>query len=155
MSQRHLVECHCVLPIYKNKHPIFYHKFAVYSKIDKKTGKVLPKYVNCNNCGVTHYVLELCRSDIKIGKEDIVSIRTIKDIKISIPEKIVVLLDEYNSQIDIYEEVEDVIHNDLYPRSIVINREVIDENQHYKILNLSSKDKYKILSEIINTTVME
>ena len=29
MSQRHLVECHCVLPLYKDKKPIIYHKFAV------------------------------------------------------------------------------------------------------------------------------
>ena len=66
-GQRHLIECHCVLPIYKNKKPVVYHKFAVYSFFDEKTSKVIPKYVNCNNCGVTHLIEEFCKSKIKLG----------------------------------------------------------------------------------------
>ena len=155
MSQRHLVECHCILPIYKNKDPVVYHKFTVYSKIDDNSGKVVPKYVNCNNCGVTHHITELCKSEIKIGKEDIASVRTINDIKISIPEKLVRILEEHNAQIDIYEEVEDIIENDLYPSSIVISREIIGDDQNFKILNLLSPNKCKIMTEIINTTIKE
>lgn len=155
MSQRHLVECHCILPIYKNKEPAFYHKFPVYSKIDKKTDKVVPKYVNCNNCGATHFVVEICKSEIKPGKEDVNSVRTASDIKISLPINIVKVLEDYNVQIDVYEEVEDVIENDLYPRSIVLSREIIGEDRNYKILNLSSYKKFKIITEIINTTITE
>ena len=155
MSQRHLVECHCILPIYKNKSPPVYHKFPVYSKIDKKTGKVVPKYVNCNNCGATHYVLELCKSEIKTGKEDVLSVRTASDIKISLPEKLVQLLEGHNSQLDIYEEVEDVIDNDLYPRNIVLSREIIGEDKNYKIISLLSSSKYKIVTEIVKTTITE
>tara|TARA_B100000424_G_scaffold241507_1_gene209706 strand:- start:393 stop:863 length:471 start_codon:yes stop_codon:yes gene_type:complete len=155
MSQRHLVECHCVLPIYKNKTPPVYHKFSVYSKIDKKTGRVIPKYVNCNNCGATHYVTELCKSEIKTGKEDVLSVRTASDIKISLPEKLGQILEEYNVQLDIYEEVEDVIDNNLYPRNIVLSREIIGEDKNYKIISLLSSSKYKIVTEIIKTTIME
>ena len=155
MSQRHLVECHCILPVYKNKRPIVYHKFPVYSKVDAKTGKVIQKYATCNNCGVTHHIVELCKSVIKIGKEDILSIRTISDVKISLPDKIVKILEDYNAQIDVYEEVEDTIDHDLFPRNIVLSREIIGEDQNLKILNLIGVEKYKILSEIIKTTVME
>ena len=155
MSQRHLVECHCILPIYKNKEPAVYHKFSVYSKIDKKTGKVIPKYVNCNNCGATHFVIEICKSEIKTGKEDISSVRTESDIKLSLPTNIVKILEDYNVQVDVYEEVEDVIENDLYPNNIVLSREIIGEDRNYKILNLSSLKKFKIITEIINTTITE
>lgn len=154
MSQRHLIECHCILPIYKNKKPIFYHKFAVYSKLDEKTGKVIPKYVNCNNCGVTHYVTEFCKSEIKIGKEDVSSVRSIADISHSIPENILKILNSNNVSLDVYEEVEDVIDNCLYPRNVVLSREILGEDYHYKILDMQSELKFKIRSEIINTTLM-
>tara|TARA_B100000287_G_C20324985_1_gene659381 strand:- start:105 stop:581 length:477 start_codon:yes stop_codon:yes gene_type:complete len=155
MNQRHLIECHCVLPVYKDRRPIIYHKFSVYSKVDKKTGNVIPKYVNCNNCGVTHFVYEFCKSEIKLGKEDISSVRSISDIEISLPEKVVNILKSYQSTIDMYEEVEDIIDNDYYPRSIVLKREIIDEKYHFKILNLKNKKTFKVSSEIIDTVLIK
>ena len=151
---KHLVECHCILPLYKNSKKPIYHKFAVYSKIDD-AGNVISKYVNCNNCGIVHLVYEYCKSDIKIGKEDAGSIRTIKDISISLPERIVSVLKEYDSTIDIYEEIEDIFDNDIFPKQIVIKREIIEENQQLKILEIKSKDSFKILSETINTTLIK
>ena len=153
-GQRHLIECHCILPIYKNRQKPIYHKFAVYSLIDEKTGNVQPKYVNCNNCGVTHYVKEFCKSEIKIGKEDIKSVRVIREVSLSLPEKILKLLDEYNCTIDIYEEVEDVIESRDYPRDLVIKREIVDEKYHLKILRIISESRYKISSETIDDIVL-
>ena len=153
-GQRHLVECHCILPIYKSKQPPLYHKFAVYSLFDKKTGKVVPKYVNCNNCGVTHFVEELCKSTIKIGKEDIRSVRQIEEVCLNIPEKIIKILKDYNATIDIYEEIEDIFENDNYPSNTVIKREIIDENYHIKILQIQSNTKIKILSEKIDDIIV-
>jgi len=147
-GQKHLIECHCVLPLYKGVKPIVYHKFSVYSKIDD-AGKIIPKYVNCNNCGITHLVYELCKSEIKVGSEEIGSVRSIQDIEISLPEKLVKILSEYNATIDLYEEVEDVIDNDLYPSSIVLKRDIVDDKHNLKILNLESSKKIKILSETI------
>ncbi len=155
MSQRHLIECHCVLPIYKDRKPIVYHKFAVYSKIDKKTDRVIPKYVNCNNCGITHYVYEFCKSEISIGKEDLQCVRGKSDISISIPEKICSILDDHQVSIDVYEEVEDILENNFFPRDIVIARENLEKNQIFKILSIESERKFKIKSEVINTTIIK
>ena len=152
-GQRHLIECHCILSLYKNKTSPVYHKFSVYSKIDK-SGNVIPKYVNCNNCGVTHFVKEFCKSEIKLGKEDIRSIRDIKEISLSLPDKIVDFLKEYNSTIDIYEEIEDVFDNNDFPRNLVIKREIIDEKYHLKILNLVSENRFKVISEILEDTII-
>ena len=152
-GQRHLIDCHCILPIYKNSNPVVYHKFAVYSKFNEKTGKVIPKYVNCNNCGVTHLVKEYCKSEIQKGKEDITSIRTNQEIEISLPEKLVNFLKQYKPTIDILEEIEDVIDNKLFPRSLVIKREIINESYNVKILNLISEERFSIASEILNDTI--
>ena len=153
-GQRHLIECHCILSIYKNKNPAIYHKFSVYSMIDKKTNKVMPKYVNCNNCGVTHLVDELCKSKIQIGKEDITSIRSIEEIELSLPEKLTKFLKQYNPTIDVLEEIEDVFNNNLFPKGLVIKREIIDEKYNVKILNLISEKRYTIASEILNDTIV-
>ena len=153
-GQRHLIDCHCILPIYKNSNPVVYHKFAVYSKLDTKTGKVVPKYVNCNNCGVTHMITEFCKSKIQKGKEDITSIRNAYEIEISLPEKLVNFLKQYKPTIDILEEIEDVIDNKQFPRSLVIKREIIDESYNIKILNLISEERFSISSEILNNTIM-
>jgi hypothetical protein len=143
-----------VLPLYKNTRPIVYHKFAVYSLFDNKTSKVKPKYVNCNNCGVTHYVEEFCKSEIKLGKEDVKSIRSIEEVSLSLPEKLTKVLKEYNSTIDIYEEAEDIIENVVFPKSIIIKREIIDEDHHLKVLTINGEDKIKITSEVLNNTII-
>ena len=152
-GQRHLIECHCILPLYKGKSKTVYHKFAVYSLIDEKSGKVIPKYVNCNNCGVTHFINELCRSEIKVGKEDIKSVRSIEEVSLSIPDKLNNLLKEYNSSVDIYEEIEDVLENKEFPRSLVLKREIIDEKYQLKILNIISENKFKISSETLEDII--
>lgn len=152
-GQRHLIECHCVLPLYKNRTAPVYHKFAVFSLLDEKTGKVIPKYVNCNNCGVTHFVKEFCKSQIKLGKEDIKSVRDIKEVSLSLPDKLLVILQEYNSTIDIYEEVENAIDNNDFPKEIVLKREIIDERYHLKLIKILSHDRFKIVSEVLEEII--
>ena len=154
LGQRHLVECHCVLPIYKNKKPTVYHKFVVYSKIDDNTGKVIPKYVNCNNCGITHCVFELCRSDIIVGKEEINSVRKIEDFKISLDAKIYNLLQEYFCNIDVYEEVEEIFEKEIFPRTVVLKREIIDEKHSVKILEIKNNTSFKIIQDVISNIIV-
>lgn len=154
MGQKHLIECHCVLSLYKNRHPPVYHKFIVYSKFDNK-GHIIPKYVNCNNCGITHYVYELCKSDIKIGKEDISSVRTIKDIEYSIPDVLVKLLKENECSIEVYEEIEDTLENESFPKQIIIKKSFIDDSYHNKYLVLSGKDSFKVHNDIYETSLIK
>ena len=153
-GQRHLIDCHYILHIYKNVSPVVYHKFAVYSKLDEKTGKVVPKYVNCNNCGITHFVDEFCKSKIQKGKEDMASIRNISEIEIGLPDKLTNFLRQYHPTIDILEEIEDVFNNNTFPKNIVIKREIIDETHNIKILNLVNSERFVVLSEILNKTII-
>ena len=154
LGQRHLIECHCVLPIYKDKKPTVYHKFAVYSKFDEKTGNVIPKYANCNNCGITHEVYELCRSTIIVGKEEITSVRSLKDIEVSLSKKINDILLQYDCAVDVYEEIEDIIDNESFPANIILKREILQEKESVKILQIRGHDSMKVFSEIIDNILI-
>ena len=153
-GQRHLIKCHCILPIYKNSKPQIYHKIAVYSMFDEKSGKVIPKYINCNNCGITHFVTEYCKSEIQIGKEDVTSIRSVSEVEIGLPEKLVSFLNQYSPTIDILEEIEHIFNDNLFPKGIIIKREIIDEKHNIKILNLINKNRFTISSEILDNTII-
>ena len=154
IGQKHLIECHCSLSIYRNKNDIVYHRFSVYSKLDKKN-KVIPKYSKCNNCGANHYVYEFCKSEIKNGKEDSDLSLSIEDIKISLPEKIVKILEQYDCDISIYEEIDHMYDLSYFPHNVVIKREIIDDEHTVKILSFEKNDRFKILTEKIGTIIKE
>ena len=96
IGTKHIVECHCVLPQYRNRKIPIYHKFMVFSIIDD-SDTVLPKYAQCNNCGVVHKIYDICKSEILAGKDEIRTLCTIEDISLTIPEDIRGVLDSYNS----------------------------------------------------------
>lgn len=153
LGQKHMIECHCILPIYKNKSEPIYHKFTVYSKFDENN-KIIPKYQKCNNCGTVHFVYEICKSDVKIGKEDTSNLcLSIKDLSIGFSDKLVKILEDYNCEIDVYEIIEDVFHEKIFPFDIILKREIIDEEYNIKILTISGNDNFKIKTEIIKTII--
>ena len=80
---KHVVECRCVLPQYKKTSNPVYHKFVVFSILEKDKTKV--SFIQCNNCGIVHKIIDLCKSEILNGKEQLSSLETIEDIKISLP----------------------------------------------------------------------
>jgi hypothetical protein len=154
IGYKHLIECHCILPLYKNHEPKVYHKFPVYSRVSD-SGKILPKYSNCNNCGATHLVYELCKSEVKLGSEDTSSVRSVSDVEIALPEKINKILGENNRAIADYEMLEDIFENEIFPAELIVNRNIIDESHHIKILKIINKNKFKIVSEVITTIIKE
>jgi len=152
LGYRHLIECHCVLQVYKDKNPPVYHKFTAYNKVNNR-GDIIPKYANCNNCGVTHFITEICKSEIKTGKEDLSSVRSIDDLKISLPEKLSKILDDHQCDITLYENAEDVIENQCYPYEMIVKREIIDDEHHVKILNIENENRFRIHSQVIKTII--
>ena len=152
LGQKHLIECHCILPQYKDKVPLIYHKFPVYSKIDK-AGKIVPKYVNCNNCSQTHLVNEICHSEILLRNEDSVAVLTIEDVKVSLPMHISMILDDNECDITTYEQVSDIIENKDFPSEVIINRAIVDEEHHVKILIMNAINSIKIENDVIRTLI--
>ena len=140
---KHLIECHCILPQYKNKKDPVYHRFAVFSVIDEGD-TVVPKLVNCNNCGVTHRVIDLCKSIINTSREDATSVRTKDDIRLSMPDDLIGVMDSYECDLPTWEQAEFIMRNSKWGEFIVLSRENIDEGFEGKILRFEPSGRYRI-----------
>ena len=151
---KHLVQCHCILPQFKNaKDPVF-HKFTVFSVIDD-SDTVVMKYANCNNCGAVHKVYDICKSEIVTGEEEIRSVNQKSDFKISLPSQLFELLDQYNREISDYEYSQFIIDNKAWGTSLVLSREEVDDHIQGKLLKFLEEDKFRIESYLHREVVDE
>lgn len=142
---KHLVQCHCILPQFKKlKEPIF-HKFMVFSVLDD-SDNIIVKFSNCNNCGATHKIYDICQSEIVIGKEEVNSAMKIEDFKISLPSSIYETLIQYKKELADFEHAQFIIDHEKWGSSIVLTREEIENSMQGKILNFISKEKLRIES---------
>lgn len=118
---KHLIECKCLLPQYKNTFPPVFHKFLVFSIVDQN-GDIIPSYAQCNNCSVVHKIIEVGQSEIlKIEESKIVP--TIEDIKLSLPEKMIGILQLYDCPLATWQEVKFIIENKMWGRGTVLAKE--------------------------------
>jgi len=140
---KHLIECHCILPQYRGRSNVIYHKFTVFSEIDESE-TVVPKIINCNNCGISHKIIDLCKSIINIGKEDSITMTTIDDIKLSLPEDIISVLISYDCDLATWEQAEFLIRNSQWGNFIVLSKELTENGAEGKVLKLIGHGKYRI-----------
>ena len=147
---KHLIECQCILSIFKNKTKPVYHKFKVFSQIDTND-KIKEKYVICNNCDIVHKVFEVCKSEIKWGSENLKSLVTTKeDIKFNLEsrhfENIVIELEKNNIDLCEWEYIEYLLDNKKEGQ-IVLNKSEIDNNIVYNVLYIKNEN-FSIKKEI-------
>ena len=105
---RHLIQCHCVLPQFRKKLEPVFHKFVVFS-VEDDEGEIIPKFCECNNCGVVHKIVDYCKSEIIHTAENKVSIMRIEDIKASLTPDIVSILSSHNCDISIWENTKFIL----------------------------------------------
>lgn len=142
---RHLVECHCILPQYRNRNPPVYHKFVVFSVIEDD--KVKPKLAQCNNCGIIHKVVDICKSEIAHGMEEGNSIRGIDDIKLSLPQKMCDFLSQQKPDLSTWEYIEFLLENNL-ESEVTLNKDQKDDVTQLKILHIKPDGSFKVKTEI-------
>ena len=147
---KHLIECQCMLNIFKNKTKPVYHKFKVFSEIDDND-EVKEKYVICNNCDIVHRITEVCKSEIKWGSENLKSMVTTKeDIKFNLESKnfqnIVLELEKNDVDLCEWEYIEHLIENNKEGQ-IILNKNEIDNNIVYNILYIKGSN-FSIKKEI-------
>ncbi len=146
---KHLIECQCILSIFKNKTKPLYHKFQVCSFLEED--KIIEKYVICNNCDIIHKVSEACKSEIMWGKENIRSlVSTIEDIRFNLDgsgfEGLSNILTQYSLEVADWEIAEFLLEN-KESGVIVLEKEEIENNIVYKFLEFDN-NTYKIKKEI-------
>jgi hypothetical protein len=143
---KHLVECNCVLPQFKNRKDIIFHKFVVFSKIGFDD-KVITSYVKCNNCNGVHRVYEISKSEL-MKNENSKSVETIDEIKLFLPEKLQILLEKYDCDLPTWQETQFIIDSEAWGSRVILSREVEQSKTTTKInlttLLIAGKTLYKL-----------
>lgn len=117
-----------------------YHRFVVFSIVDDDL--VIPKFVQCNNCGVIHYVTEIGRSTIKQGRDELRSAMSIDDIAQSLPERLATLLRSNDCQLHVWEHAKFIVDEARWGEHIIITSDNVDGVRTGKILVISGHDKF-------------
>ena len=144
---KHLIQCHCVLPQYRNANPAIFHKFVVFSLVEDDVVK--EKIVQCNNCGVLHRISDHCKSEIIHGKDSSSAVRTVEDVELNIPEKLAAYLKSQQVDIATWEQVEWVLDNPQ-DSEIVIRRDEQGDRTNLKILTIKKDKTFRTRNEIIS-----
>ena len=142
---KHLIQCHCTLPQFRNRAEPVFHKFAVFSILDAND-EIMTKFALCENCGVIHKVFDLCKSELLFGVEDTSSILSIKDIAASIPIKVEKLLKDHSCDLATWENVKFIFDNLLWEETIVLGKDQIGDSMQIKTLVIESESKFTIES---------
>ena len=146
-GSKHLIQCHCVLPQYRNLEVPIFHRFVVFSKINE-SGDIIPKLCKCNNCGVIHKVVDFCKSELTYGIDDSLAISSAADIRENLSEKICEILDHHKCDIATWEQIEDIFENKSWNSSVILSRQIVLGATQIKCLIIKGVDKFKIESHL-------
>jgi len=151
-GQQHLIQCHCILPQYRGRKDPVFHKFIVFSVVDD-SDTVIPKYVQCNNCGSVHKVHDICKSEIAWGKDELNTVNTIEDVGRGLTSDIRDVLTSYACELYTWEHVLFIYLNKLWGQTVVLTRDTINDDVQGKILRLNAADEILIENYIISENV--
>jgi hypothetical protein len=139
---KHIIQCHCILPQYRNRPDPVFHKFVVFSEINDD--EVKEKYSQCNNCGVVHKITDICKSEIVINVEDLPTLITKLDIKISLPNDLCDILEEYKVDISTWEHAKFIFDNKKWDEKILLSRSDTESRQEGKFLKILYFDRFTV-----------
>ena len=138
LGTKHLLECRCILPTLKNKANPPLHKFIVFSLINDDDN-VIEKIVNCNNCGVSHKVTDICQSEIIRNLELSKAAMTIDDLALMIPEGVTSILRTYNKDLPDYEHTKFIIEHEKIGDFVVLSSETLNGKKSRKSFTLPGR----------------
>lgn len=149
---KHLVRCVCVLPqLSKLKDPPS-HEFTVFSVYDDASNDFEPTFVQCDNCGVVHKVIDVCTSTIMRGREEMSSVVTIEDVRGSVPENLAALLEQNKADLPTWQQVAWIVEDKRWGASVVLTSEYIDGTRQGKALTILGETLFKV-TNFTNETV--
>ena len=149
---KHLVKCVCVLPqLSKQKNPPS-HEFVVFSTYDDDIGDFDATFVQCDNCGVVHKVIDLCTSVIQRGRDDLKSVVTVDDIRKSVPPAMAEVLDQHKVDLPTWQQLAWIIEEKQWGTPVILSSEYVDGVRQGKAMTIIGESLYKI-SNFMNETV--
>jgi len=149
---KHLVKCVCVLPqLSKLKNPPS-HEFVVFSVYDDSHDDFEASFVQCDNCGVVHKIIDVCSSSILYGRDEMKSIVRIEDVKNAVPTALASILEQHNVDLPTWQQVAWVIEDKQWGTPVVLSSEYIDGTRQGKVMTILGETLFKINS-FTNETV--
>lgn len=139
---KHLIECRCLLPQFRNMDNPPNHKFVVFSELDEQAN-VKHSYAQCNNCGIIHKVTEVGES-ITLKKEELRTLPTIKEIAPQLPQWLSSLLESHDCELHTWQEAQFIFQNQMWGRFIVLAKEREDDLVIGKVCQILGRDLHKI-----------
>jgi hypothetical protein len=142
---KHLVQCHCVLPLFRGKDPPVFHMFTVFSVVDENDN-FIEKTAKCPNCDALHRVTEVGRSEIAHGKDGSSSAMDIEDIKSQLPTGLASILDRHKVDEATYEQALFYVNTYNTDDPIVLARERLEDKTSIKALWMKPDRSFRIES---------
>lgn len=142
---KHLIDCKCIHPVFKESEEDVLHKFVVFSLVDE-SNKFIEHFAQCDNCGIVHRVEEVGKSSI-MQKESMSNIPTIDELELELPEKLCNILKKYNCPLHVWQEAAFLLSNQKWGEFLVLTREDTGYGSKAgKVLHLNGESSYKIES---------
>ena len=139
---KHLISCTCILPHLRGGGDTAFHSFVVFSQIGDDE-EVIEKFAQCNNCGIIHKVVDICKSTIT-KKEDSPSIISEADIALSLPTELSNLLTTYSCDIATWEHTHFLYSYEKWGESIILTREEDKGMWNGKRLTILGKSQFRV-----------
>ena len=139
---KHTLKCQCILPQFKKRKDPVFHEFVVFSTTTNE--QFNESFVQCNNCGVVHRVVDWCKSEIIKGKENLSSVATKEELSLQIPAEIISLLESSNSNLAQYQHVAFIIEHDKFGEKVLLEKEEVEGYATGKFLSLKKNGKFKV-----------
>lgn len=140
---KHLVTCRCVLPQFKRAPDPPRHQFEVFSIVEDD-GSVSPKFAQCNNCGVIHKVIDVCRSEMMVGREAMGSLVTIDDVKVGLPQQLVSVLDGSDVNLPTWELARFIFETKQWGAFVVLRTDEEDGLRQGKYLRILGENMFRV-----------
>lgn len=140
---KHLVECKCILPQFRKMTLPPFHKFVVFSELEEETTQVKVTFVQCPNCDAVHRILEIGLSEI-LNKDVLITLPTIEDIKMEIPDKMIGLLERHECDLPTWQEVKYILDNNMWGRTVVLAKEHEGHVVMGKFVIILAHEVYKV-----------
>lgn len=138
---KHTIKCRCIISQFKTMKNPPLHEFVVFSIIEDD--KVKKSHAKCNNCGITHEIIDLCRSKI-LDKSDDWNTPTKDDISYSLSDDLKDLLNSYDADLPTWQMSQWIIDNNRWGSKIILSKKDLDDRIEGKILIFKEKDFYRI-----------
>lgn len=149
---KHLVPCLCVLPqLSKLKKPPT-HEFDVFSMLDDESGDFDVTFVQCDNCGVVHKVIDVCTSAIIRGRDESKSVVTLADVQGSVPAELAAQLTKHAVSLATWQQVAWIVETMKWGSTVVLTSEYIENARQGKVMVILGETLFKIIN-FTNETV--